>query len=82
MDTAPRTYARKPFCPPAIISLASENFLRSHPQVWSITLLLPRRISPRLGCKFKHYFRKNKEKGENLSIPTLLYYKEGAISAP
>ena len=49
--------ARKPFCPPAYISLASKSSYVFVSQVGSITLLLPERISPRSDCKDTDYFR-------------------------
>ncbi len=39
-------------------------------------------IGKYLGTKVHNLSEKSKKKGGNLSIPTLLYYKECAISAP
>jgi len=41
MEKQPHAYAWKPFCSPAAISLAVENFLGFHSASRSITLLLP-----------------------------------------
>jgi hypothetical protein len=45
-DTAPRINARKPFCSPAVISLALKISHVFVPQVQSITLLLPEWVLP------------------------------------
>lgn len=52
-DTAPRIYAWKPSCPPALFSLALKISQVFVPQVWSITLILLESISPNSAPKIR-----------------------------
>jgi len=49
-----------------ITALLVENFLGFHPQVWSITLLLPERVLPTLAAKIKRKIRTAKQFGEKV----------------
>ena len=58
----PHAYTWKLFCPPAIISLALKISQVLISQVWSITLLLPERISPHSAAKLQNFLYSAKKK--------------------
>ena len=51
-----------------LLLLLGESFLHFHPQVWSITLLLPERVLPTPTAKVKRKIDSTKKKRKNLTF--------------